>query len=524
MATEFLDTVYRVLGEAKLKSSFLSVGGAADALEDKLQGINGALGAVGLGAGLVGLNLFSNKISELGQNLGESENLVAESFDGMTASANAWSENLQKTLGLNAADARRQAATFNVMFNSMELGEQKSYDLATSLTKLAYDMSSFRNMSPEEAFEKLRAGITGEAEPLKALGILLTEETVKQYAYANGIAKSGEQLTEQQKVLARYGLILQQTSKDQGDLERTMDSGANVTRRLNTQLGITMTTMGEGAAEMREKWQSAIIPIVESLNESNPELLKFAGGFVEVATQAGNVIAPIWGLTNAVMAMRNAKNLATIAQHAETGAEAAKIPVAHAEAAALTEVAAANTAAATSAGGLYAALLPVIAVALAAAAAYAVYKSATEWTPDAVSKSDEEMDKKGGIQKWQKDRSQGAVASWFGEVTTGTGSNIAAGEEADKKIAEINKQRAAKQKTLVEKGRTGQGARSDDERVAAAWAYHNSAEYQASQAPQKTKGKATARGNKVKVEFDPVEFDAGAGGDYDDDMVATSYD
>jgi hypothetical protein len=134
------------------------------------------------------------------------------------------------------------------------------------------------------------------------------------------------------------------------------------------------------------------------------------------------------------------------------------------------------------------------------------------------------MDKKGGIQKWQKDRSQGAVASWFGEVTTGTGSNIAAGEEADKKIAEINKQRAARQKTLVEKGRTGQGARSDEERVAAAWAYHNSAEYKASQAPQKTKGKAKARGNKVKVEFDPVEFDAGAGGDYDDDMVATSYD
>jgi hypothetical protein len=142
MATEFLDTVYRVLGEAKLKSSFLSVGGAADALEDKLQGINGALGAVGLGAGLVGLNLFSSKIATLGADAAESENLIKVSFGGMADSASAWGENLQSTLGISALEAQRQAATFNVMFNSMKLGEQKSYDLATSLTELAYDISS----------------------------------------------------------------------------------------------------------------------------------------------------------------------------------------------------------------------------------------------------------------------------------------------------------------------------------------------------------------------------------------------
>lgn len=165
----------------------------------------------------------------------ESENLFEVSMGNMAASARKWSQDTSKALGLNSYEVRKNVGTFNVMLNSMGLAEAKAYDMSKGMTKLAYDMASFYDLSNEEAFDKLRSGISGEMEPLKRLGILVDEETVKQYAYANGIANTGDKLTQQQKIMARYGSIMQQTSKAQGDLERTGGSFTNQLKRLQNQ-------------------------------------------------------------------------------------------------------------------------------------------------------------------------------------------------------------------------------------------------------------------------------------------------
>ena len=96
----------------------------------------------------------------------ESESLFKVSMEGMEGSARAWSESLSSSLGLNAFEVRKNVGTLNTMFRSMGLGEQGAYDMATSLTELANDMASFYNLSTDEAFTKLTAGITGETEPL----------------------------------------------------------------------------------------------------------------------------------------------------------------------------------------------------------------------------------------------------------------------------------------------------------------------------------------------------------------------
>ncbi len=103
----------------------------------------------------------------------ESENLFEESMGGMADSAREWSKQLRKDLGLNEYEVRKNVATFNVMFDSMGISEDAAYDMATGMSQLAYDMASFYNLPTEEAFQKLQAGITGEAEPLKRLGILV---------------------------------------------------------------------------------------------------------------------------------------------------------------------------------------------------------------------------------------------------------------------------------------------------------------------------------------------------------------
>jgi hypothetical protein len=117
----------------------------------------------------------------------------------------------------------------------------------TDLTKLAADLSSFKNISLAEAGKALQVGLSGEqSDQLKALGVVMTEDTLKSYAYANGIGKVGTELTEQQKVMARYKMLQAGLADASGDLEKTQSGAANQFRKLTgtiTNLGTSIGTM-----------------------------------------------------------------------------------------------------------------------------------------------------------------------------------------------------------------------------------------------------------------------------------------
>jgi hypothetical protein len=224
---------------------------------------------VGLTAGVtVPIVAAGAAVFKLGVDAVESESLVSVAFGDMRASADAWSKGLSNDLGLNQFEMRKMAGVLFTMTTGMGLGRQAAFDMSTGLSKLAADMASFRNISIEEAFNKLRSGITGETEPLKQLGILVDEATVKTYAYSTGIAKQGAELTAQQKVLARYQAILAQTKNDQGDLARTMDSPANQLRIMQTRIEEAATSLGIALLPMIQKGiglLTSLVPVVQTV-------------------------------------------------------------------------------------------------------------------------------------------------------------------------------------------------------------------------------------------------------------------
>ncbi len=171
----------------------------------------------------------------------ESENLFEVSMGGMADSARRWSEQLRDQLGLNAREVRENVAVFQSMFTGMQIGEDVSYGLSRGLTQLAYDLSSFYNLDHDTAFEKIRSGIMGQTQPLRQLGIIVNETTTQQWALNQGLITQGQELSEQQKVLARYGVIMEATANAQGDLERTADSATNQWRRMQS----TIKELGE---------------------------------------------------------------------------------------------------------------------------------------------------------------------------------------------------------------------------------------------------------------------------------------
>lgn len=206
----------------------------------------------------------------------ESENLFEVSMGSMADSARKWSVETSKALGLNEYNVRKNVATYNAMLTSMGLTAGESVKMSEGLTQLSYDMASFYNLKPEEAFEKLKSGISGEAEPLKALGILVNDITIKTYAYANGIAKQGAELTEAQKIHARYGAIMEATKNAQGDLARTMDSPTNKLRVMKEQITQLSIQIGMVLLPVLQKILNFAKPIIERVQAMADKFSSFS--------------------------------------------------------------------------------------------------------------------------------------------------------------------------------------------------------------------------------------------------------
>ncbi|MGL4656776.1 MAG: phage tail protein [Sarcina sp.] len=203
----------------------------------------------------------------------ESESLFNTVFGNLSNGVRQWSNELQEQLGLNGYAIRKNVAVLFNMTKSMGLTSEEALKLSKDMTLLTEDMASFYNLSSSEAFTKIRTGLTGETEPLKQIGILVDENTVKQYAYANGIAEVGSKLTNSQKVMGRYIAITQQTAVANGDLARTINSPANQMRILQTNLQLLKIELGR-----------AFMPILQII-------LPILNSFVKSLTVAANAVA-----------------------------------------------------------------------------------------------------------------------------------------------------------------------------------------------------------------------------------------
>ena len=218
-----------------------------DAFGKKMRRVGGNLQRMG-GSMLRGITLpvaaIGGSLAKLGIDAVEAENLISVSFKAMADDADAWGNRLSETLGLNRFEVKEQAAVLFTMTSSMGIAKDAAFEMSTGVVELAADMASFRNIKFEDALTKIRSGLVGEAEPLKALGILVDEATIKTEAYRIGLVAQGETLSQQQKVQARYSAILQQTADDQGDLARTLDSPANKLRIMRSRITETATELG----------------------------------------------------------------------------------------------------------------------------------------------------------------------------------------------------------------------------------------------------------------------------------------
>lgn len=191
----------------------------------------------------------------------EDENLFQVSMKKWADSTRDWSKQVQDSVGVSAAWLRKYSGVMTNMTASMGLAQDQAVQLGRGVALLSNDIASFYNISAESAFEKIQSAMAGMPRPLQELGIMVRDSEVKQTAYANGIARTGEELNTQQKALATYLAILQRTTNAQGDLARTINSPANQMRMLKT----SIIDLGVAIGTMFQPLLSVILPVLNAI-------------------------------------------------------------------------------------------------------------------------------------------------------------------------------------------------------------------------------------------------------------------
>ncbi len=217
---------------------------------------------------------FAKEAVELGSDLQEVQNVVDVTFGGMSEQINEFAQNAIEQFGLSELAAKQYASTLGAIFKSSGFDINAATEMSTVLTGLAGDIASFYNLSGEEAFSKLRAGITGETEPLKQLGINLSVANLEAYALSQGITKAYDAMSQQEQIMLRYNYILSVTADAQGDFARTSESWANQTRILSERFNSLKATIGQGLI-------NALTPVIKVINTILIGLQKLANAFAQ---------------------------------------------------------------------------------------------------------------------------------------------------------------------------------------------------------------------------------------------------
>lgn len=259
--------------------------------------VNGLRASVQKNASLIKTGLVVGAVAGLAaatkaaSDLGEQQNRANVVFGESVGVVNTFAAAASRSAGLSKTAALEGASSFGAMFDSAGLAEEASAQLSVTVAQLAGDMASFNNQDPSEMLDRLRAGLSGEAEPLRRFGIFLSEARVQTEAYKSGLADVGTELTDAQKIQARFNIIMQDSAKQQGDFARTLGES------LPNQIRQAKAELTNFAASIGKILLPVLLKMVKGVNSIPKPMLEAGVAITAFATA-------VWGLSKAMAAVQ----------------------------------------------------------------------------------------------------------------------------------------------------------------------------------------------------------------------------
>lgn len=209
----------------------------------------------------------------------EDLNLFTVALGQYADEAQNYAEKVSEVLGIDPAQWLRNQGVFNTLLTGFGDTAERAQLMSRNLTQLGYDLSSFFNISIEDAMQKLQSGISGELEPLRRLGYDLSQARLEQTALNLGIKESVANMTQAEKAELRYYAVMTQVTTAQGDMARTLQAPANQLRILQAQITQASRAIG-----------NIFIPALNAI-------LPYAIAVVKAIREIANAIANLFGFT-----------------------------------------------------------------------------------------------------------------------------------------------------------------------------------------------------------------------------------
>jgi phage-related protein len=274
------------------KSGLTQAEASLGGFKKSLLGIGAAIGAA---FSVSAISSFVKGSVKAASTLEESLNAVSVSYGAASANIAKLGEDAASRLGVTQSAFNEAAVRFSA-FATRIVGEGGDVTgFVDNITTRAADFASVFNIDVAEALQVFQSGLAGEAEPLKRFGINLLQSEVQAYALREGIIAVGQTMTEEQKVQARYGLLMEATAKTAGDFANTSDGLANTMRILTATFEDAKATIGAALLPVLASLAQSLIPIVEELAPMLSEV------FEELAPTVAELAGVIPALLRAFM-------------------------------------------------------------------------------------------------------------------------------------------------------------------------------------------------------------------------------
>lgn len=285
-----------------------------------------------------------------------------------------------KSYGMSKVAVLELANGLNPLISQFAAADKQGSTAVEAMGRVG-DMASFFGGSVDEAATAVQSFLSGSSvEPIRRYGVFASEAAVQAKALAMGLVKADvssaqlgatqarladaqnkareatakygagsieaqkavaavglaeealakvteghlPQLTEQQKIQARYALLMEQTSKSQGDFVRTSDSLANTQKRTTAQMQNAAITLGQKLAPSAIKVMQAVTKLINvftHLPKVAQNALLVMAGFAAVAgplIKLATIVRGMWGVLATLAArwglVTASANAAAIAQ------------------------------------------------------------------------------------------------------------------------------------------------------------------------------------------------------------------
>lgn len=336
------DLLLRIVGKDDASQAFNQVAGASKRLDASTKTLTSSasrshrafsttaklLTGLATSYAAVQVGRFAKDSISAASDVHEAMTATTQVFKKQSAEIKAWSRGSAADFGQSRTQALTTAREFGTLFKSAGVNGKKLSEYSTGLTELSGDIASFNNVPVQQAIDDLTSGLTGQTEPMRKYGVFLSANALKAEAMRMGIADGTATLTDSQRTLAAYNLILKQTgvtstkfAQQFGDFDRTAGGLANQTRILSANwedfkgnLGKALLPLakssikglnqlipelskgltGGGLGKTLESWGPKAEQVFTSLRTNLPQISGIAGDFTDAAGMIGHALGGVF--------------------------------------------------------------------------------------------------------------------------------------------------------------------------------------------------------------------------------------